>query len=192
MFSGSQITLVDPAPRIFLTFSRNSMLSTTIRRQPQGNLVYLVTTNMHATTTEVRDADTERPVARIVRKDFLPDTVSFSGGKTVRMNKWLKRAELPDEIPSSILEIDMGQCVLRAHPQYRLALYSPGMDNILAHWEPNTHPPTLILSPTVESSQSQILTAFLYLEQMMRIKEKNATTRASVYPGTKSQCVTTT
>ncbi|KAJ7755303.1 hypothetical protein DFH07DRAFT_821748 [Mycena maculata] len=185
MSSSSQATLADPSPPTCLVFERNSMLETTILRH--ASPVYRVSTNRHGSTTEVCVPGTHTIIARIVRKEILPDTVAFSdtnGGKAVRVSRWLKRTKQADGRSEAILETDIGACILRTHPDYRLALYDADLSTIVAHWAPLTRPPsppTLVLAPGIERSQVKILVAFLCEEQKLRIAEKNSTVKAAAY-----------
>ncbi|KAJ7509452.1 hypothetical protein B0H11DRAFT_1959699 [Mycena galericulata] len=174
MSSTSQVTLAVTTPNTCLNFGRDSMQTTTVLCR--GKPVYAISTDQHGATTEVRVPGTQALVARIARKELLPDTVAFpdvGDGKALRVSKWLRRTKLADGLPAAILETDIGECVLRIHPEYRLALFTPDLSIIIAHWESGVTPPTLVLAPGIERSQAHILAAFLYEEQKMRIAERN-------------------
>ncbi|KAJ7128354.1 hypothetical protein C8R44DRAFT_732688 [Mycena epipterygia] len=119
---------------------------------------------------------THELVAHVERRELLPDTVAFSndnGGKAMRVSKWLKHIKLADGLLANVLETHIGACVLRTHPVHRLALYSPDLNIIVAHWERHLGSMILVLSPGIEASQAQILVAFLYEEQKMRADKRS-------------------
>ncbi len=93
----SQLTLVDSALPICLTFSKDSMINTTLYRDSRP--VYTISTELQGTTTEIRAAGTAELLARICRNDILPNTVAFpsiNDGKVMRLSKWLRGCKLPD------------------------------------------------------------------------------------------------
>ncbi|KAJ7724374.1 hypothetical protein B0H16DRAFT_324339 [Mycena metata] len=93
----SELTLVDPTPPVFLDFSPDSMINTTICRNSRA--AYTISTELQGSTTELRRAGASELLARICRKEVLPDTVSFpniNNGKDLRRSKWLRRCTLPD------------------------------------------------------------------------------------------------
>ncbi|KAJ7111226.1 hypothetical protein C8R44DRAFT_799150 [Mycena epipterygia] len=152
------------------------MLTTTITQN--GVPAYKVSTNQHGSTTEIRTTGTDALIARIVRKELLPDTASFpdvSGGKAMRTSRWLKRATLADGLPAGALETEIGTCFLRRHPVQGLSLYRADMVTIVTQWQPRTaeSPLALIIAAGMERSHTLILAAFLYEEQRLRIMEKN-------------------
>jgi hypothetical protein len=94
-----------------------------------------------------------------------------------------------------MLETALGTRLLRTHPVYRLAvrnkllpaqiideahtlqLYTADLTTIIAHWQQGT-PMSLILAPEVVTSQAQILAAFMYEEQRLRVRERNGQVQA--------------
>ncbi|KAJ6524337.1 hypothetical protein B0H19DRAFT_1200436 [Mycena capillaripes] len=158
-----------------LVFGKNSMVATMIMLN--GAPVYKVSTSQHGGTTEVRSSDTDALVARIARREILPDTVKFpdvKGTKSLRISKWLKRTALADGTIAFALQCADGPYFLRNHHVHRLALYGTDQTSIVAHWKSQTEssPLTLIISPGVERSHAQIIAAFLYAEQKMRSMEQ--------------------
>ncbi|KAJ6529674.1 hypothetical protein B0H19DRAFT_1193013 [Mycena capillaripes] len=159
-----------------LVFEKNSMMDTTITRN--GSPIYKVSTDKHGSTTEVHAPGTDTVLARIVRRELFPDTVLFpedDNGKSTRVSKWLKRTTLADNSTAVTLETVWGSSVLGTHPDYGLALYGPDRSNIIARWRLQTQssPLALIIASGLERFQAQILTAFLYEEQRLRITDKN-------------------
>lgn len=80
-----------------LLFEQNSMLDSTIT--DNASPIYRVSTNEHGSVTELRAAGPNTVLARIARKEILPDTVKFpdmKGGKSMRVSKWLKRTTQKD------------------------------------------------------------------------------------------------
>ncbi|KAJ6576029.1 hypothetical protein DFH09DRAFT_1150226 [Mycena vulgaris] len=183
-------------PRSWLVFEKNSMVSTTITQNAVP--VYAVSTSTHGGTTEVRATGTDALVARIARKELLPDTVKFpdfQGGKSMRLSKWLKRTTLADGIPAATFETSSGVCVLCIDPVHRLVLYSADRTTIIAHWQLKTDssPMALVIAPKMQHAQAMILAAFLYEEQKMRATERNGEVQsASALYQAKYQTVNTT
>ncbi|KAJ7097409.1 hypothetical protein C8R44DRAFT_748517 [Mycena epipterygia] len=128
--------------------------------------------------TEIRTTGTDILIARIARKDLLPDTVSFpdvDGGKVMRTSRWLKRTTLTDGLPAGALETRIGPCFLRTDLVHGLRFYHVDMTTIMTHWRPKTDssPLALMIATGMERSHPLILAAFFYEEQRLRIMEKN-------------------
>ncbi|KAJ6626147.1 hypothetical protein B0H10DRAFT_1999209 [Mycena sp. CBHHK59/15] len=170
----SQLTLVNPAPPTFLTFGTNSMINTTLFLDTRP--AYTISTALQGSTTEIADAGSKEVLARIVRKEVLPDTVAFAGGKEIRVSKWLRKAKLPDGFSASEIDTEVGKCYLRMHREYRLALFTEyDLDTPVAHWERHSDPfapPTLVLYSGTENFRPQIVAAFTIMELKMRMTEK--------------------
>ncbi|KAF7354251.1 hypothetical protein MVEN_01113100 [Mycena venus] len=165
---------------ISLVFESNSMLATTIFQNAVP--VYRVSTSTHGSTTEIRTTGTDMLIARIARKEIFPSTVTFpdmNGEKSIKISKWLKPSELPDGLTAATLQTPIGDFVLGGHPEYTLALYTPDITTLIAHWSQktsnasSTSPPTLIIASGYEGAHAQILAAFVYEEQEIRIARKN-------------------
>lgn len=144
----SQLTLVTIAPEVRLLFSADSMKNATLFLDSAP--AYMISTDEQNSCTELRTAGTRELLARITRKEVLPDSIMFpnlNGGKEMRLAKWLKKSKLADGscaiVPitlcsyhcslgadifvspfSSIfgVETEHGTFVLRAHPAHRLAV----------------------------------------------------------------------
>ncbi|KAJ7691044.1 hypothetical protein B0H17DRAFT_1134061 [Mycena rosella] len=172
-----------------LAFESNSMLATTIARG--GAPLYAVSTNQHGSTTEIRAPGTNTLLARIARRELLPDTIAFADGKPARLSKWLKQSTLADGLPGATFDTPLGACVLRAHPEHRLALYSADLTRIVAHWGGQSLPPAVPLAPMQvtmalvfpkavdAASEGRILAAFLFQEQRTRVAERNGEVHAT-------------
>jgi uncharacterized protein involved in exopolysaccharide biosynthesis len=93
----SQLTLVSLAPAARLIFSSDSMENATLSLD--SGPAYTISTDASAVRTELRASGTGDLLARVVRKEFLPDTImfpAFNGGKEMRLNKWLKKSKHSD------------------------------------------------------------------------------------------------
>jgi hypothetical protein len=78
-------------------FSTDSMINATLHRDSQP--AYTITTELQGSTTEIRTAGTSQLLARITRREVLPDIIAFpniNGGKDMRLGKWMRRCKLPD------------------------------------------------------------------------------------------------
>ncbi|KAJ7036342.1 hypothetical protein C8F04DRAFT_953916 [Mycena alexandri] len=172
----SQLTLVNPTPPVCLDFSTDSMINTTLYRDSRP--AYTISTELQGSTTELRTAGTLQLLARICRKEVLPDTVSFpniNDGKDLRLSKWLRRCTLPDGIHAHLIETEVGNCLLKKHIDHRLALFAEyDPETPVAHWErrDGTSPLSLILYAGTENFHPQIIAAFIVQELKMRMAEK--------------------
>jgi hypothetical protein len=93
----SQLTLVSIAPAARLVFSQDSMKNATLFLD--SGPAYTISTDTSNARTELRAAGTGELLARIVRKEIMPDTITFpalNGGKEIRLTKWLKKSKLSD------------------------------------------------------------------------------------------------
>nr|GAT56499.1 predicted protein [Mycena chlorophos] len=121
-------------------------------------------------------------VAKISRKSILPDTVSFPAApdegsgdaREVKTSKWLKKCKLADGTQAHAFDTEIGQCLLRRHLQYRLALFTEfDTETPIAHWEKGSSPPSLLISSSVpEAFHPQVICAFIIEEFKMRMAEK--------------------
>ncbi|KAF7365733.1 Peptide methionine sulfoxide reductase [Mycena venus] len=172
----SQLTLVDPSPPVCLTFSANSMINAILYRD--GRPVYTISTELLGSTTEIKASATSELLARITRKELLPDIVTFpnvDGGKDMRLSKWMRRCKLPDGSHAHVIETEVGNCLLRKHRTHRLALFTEyDLESPVAHWErpDESSPLSLILYSGTENFHPQIITAFTVQELKMRMAEK--------------------
>ncbi|KAJ7231149.1 hypothetical protein B0H12DRAFT_1146817 [Mycena haematopus] len=174
----SQQTLVSPSLSIRLTFSANSMTNAALSRDSRP--AYTITTQLQGSTTDIRASGRTEVLARISRKDFLPDTVKFpniNGGKEVRLSKWMRPLKLPDGSHAHIIETEVGNCVLKTHPVYRLEVFSEhNLDTPIAHWElaNETRPLSLMLCAGTDTFYSQVIAAFTIQDLRMRMTEKSS------------------
>lgn len=89
--------LVSASPPVHLTFSDNSMINATLYRD--SHPVYTIATASQGLNTEIRSSHTSELLARITRRSFLPDLITFpnhDGGKEMRLSNWMRRCMLPD------------------------------------------------------------------------------------------------
>ncbi|KAJ7831367.1 hypothetical protein B0H13DRAFT_1551155, partial [Mycena leptocephala] len=93
----SQLTLVSVAPAAHLKFSQDSMKNATLFLDSRP--AYTISTDTSNAHTELRAAGTGELLARIARKEIMPDTMTFPApnrGKEIRSTKWLKKSKLSD------------------------------------------------------------------------------------------------
>ncbi|KAJ7907817.1 hypothetical protein B0H13DRAFT_1715704 [Mycena leptocephala] len=182
----SQLTLVDSALPICLTFSKDSMINTTLYRDSRP--VYTISTKLQGTATEIRAAGTAELLARICRNDILPNTVAFpsiNDGKEMRLSKWLRGCKLPDGSHAYVIETELGKCFLKKHRTHRLVLFTEhDLETPVAHWElpDGSSPLSLILYPGTENFHPQIIAAFTIQDLKMRMAGQ-ASTAALRRPG---------
>ncbi|KAJ7153986.1 hypothetical protein C8R43DRAFT_1186882 [Mycena crocata] len=172
----SQVTLVDPSPLISLRFNVDNMANTTLSLN--STPIYTISTDSRGASTEIRAANTNVVLARILRKGMLPDTISFptlSGGKEVRVNKWLKPVKLlADGTQGSMIETEGEAYVLRKYRLHRLAPLFPEHDteNPAAYLQRPTVatplPLAIMLQPGTENFRVPLIAAFIIQEQKTR------------------------
>ncbi|KAJ7150688.1 hypothetical protein C8R46DRAFT_1358200 [Mycena filopes] len=176
----------DPLPSIHLAFQTNSMLATKITRNSSDTTTpaYTLSTDKHGATTSLFLADTDTLPAKLARKELFPDTVTlptYGGAKPKKVKQWLSATTVAEGVRAYAIETSAGNFFLLRHPQHRLALYTPDLTTILAHWIPQTAdtPLTLVViaaQPDIihlEEAIPEIIAAFVYEEQNMRIVEKH-------------------
>ncbi|KAJ7875034.1 hypothetical protein B0H13DRAFT_1723284 [Mycena leptocephala] len=175
----SQLTLVDSAPPICLTFSKDSMINTTLYRDSRP--VYTISTELQGTTTEIRAAGTAELLARICRNDILPNTVAFpsiNDGKVMRLSKWLRGCKLPDGSHAYVIETELGNYFLKKHRTHRLVLFTEhDLETPIARWElsSGSSPLSLILYPGTENFYPEIIAAFTIQDLKMRTAGQSGT-----------------
>ncbi|KAJ6529657.1 hypothetical protein B0H19DRAFT_1192983 [Mycena capillaripes] len=175
----SQLTLPAYSSPTCYTFSKDSMINTTLCLNARP--VYTISTELQGTTTEIKASDTGELVSRICRREILPETIAFPNlkdGKVMKLKKWLHRRKLDDGSHAYEIETEMGTCLLKKHPIYRLALFKDyDLETPVARWErPNASSPiSLLLWPGTEKFHPQIIAAFTIRELKMRLTEKTAT-----------------
>ncbi|KAJ7065782.1 hypothetical protein C8F01DRAFT_982387 [Mycena amicta] len=175
----SQLTLVNPAPALSLAFDTNSMINATLFSGVQP--LYTISTELLGSMTELRAGTTGEIVARISRNSILSNTITFSSAdgtslRQMKISKWLQKCKQPDGLHAYAIDTEMGQCLLRKHREYRLALYTEfDLESPVAHWAPldSASPPTLVISGTIpEAFHPQVICAFIIQELKMRMAEK--------------------
>ncbi|KAJ7879375.1 hypothetical protein B0H13DRAFT_2346127 [Mycena leptocephala] len=141
------------------------------------------TSNVH---TELRAAGTGELLARIARKEIIPDTIAFpalNGGREMRSTKWLTKSKLSDGCSAHVIKTKHGNFTLKTHPVHRLALFrEDDLETPGAHWQrastgtsTSTTTPTLVLRPGTHiwvSAWPEIIMAFVVQESKMRMREQ--------------------
>ncbi|KAK7039874.1 peptide methionine sulfoxide reductase [Favolaschia claudopus] len=176
----SQLTLVNATPPICLTFSRNSMINTTLFRDETRHPAYTLTTELRGSATNLHCSATGKLLARVTRRELLPDVLAFpdidndAKLKEVRLSKWMRRCKLPDGSHAHIIVSEMGNCVLKKDLLHRLALFTEyDLSTPIAHWDVSVPGSlSLVLYPGTENFHPQILVAFTVQELKMRMAEK--------------------
>ncbi|KAJ7681695.1 hypothetical protein B0H17DRAFT_1230199 [Mycena rosella] len=119
----SQLTLVTATPRIYLKFGSDSMINTTIFMNSRP--AYTLSTALQGSTTDLSASRMSELLARISRKEILPNTIAFpsvNNGKEIRLSKWMSRQKLSDGLHVHLIETEIGKCFLRKHSVHRLAV----------------------------------------------------------------------
>ncbi|KAJ7637495.1 hypothetical protein B0H17DRAFT_837030, partial [Mycena rosella] len=119
----SQFTLVTATPPIYLKFGSDSMINTTISMNSRP--AYTLSMALQGSTTDLSALRTSELLARISRKEILPNTIAFpsvNNGKEIRLSKWMSRQKLSDGLHVHLIETEIGKCFLRKHSVHRLAV----------------------------------------------------------------------
>ncbi|KAF7296268.1 Peptide methionine sulfoxide reductase [Mycena chlorophos] len=159
--------------------------------RPVRRAVYTLSTQVLSRTgeysiAELRSARDKRLVARITRRSIKADTVWFPTNDSDteaaveeqwKISKWMKRCKLSDGTYGHVINAEIGQCILRRHPEYRLALFTEfDSETPVAYWTHTTPSsssklPSLLISPLVPSSlHAQVVCAFLIEELKLRMR----------------------
>lgn len=111
----SQLTLVDNIilpereASTVLTFTRDSLLNSTLHLRGTSRVAYVIQTNNHSTRTEIRKiipGNDESPVVvRIDRSDLLADKITFTGIPSMKISQWLKSKKFTD--PYVLLSVNI-------------------------------------------------------------------------------------
>ncbi|KAJ7611274.1 hypothetical protein FB45DRAFT_1037607 [Roridomyces roridus] len=171
-----------PRAQVRLTFFPDSMNNSTLYL---GGLARykLCTTGPFDSLVEISErgtSDSLAVVARISHNVVRPSTVVFPrvrGDQSEwKVKKWMAECTVDGNV-AHLIELDsIGQCLLKLHREYRLALYTPDDPRTpIAHWQRGTarnSPLSLVLYPGTENIQPQIMAAFVIQEQRMRMVEK--------------------
>ncbi|KAI0074688.1 hypothetical protein K474DRAFT_1665128 [Panus rudis PR-1116 ss-1] len=192
----TQLTLVDyaaPFPEreadSVLTFSRDSLLDSTLSLQGTNSVVYTIQTTPATELTTIRryvPGSVEDPfvVVKIERNDFLSDQVTFGDLPRMKTNKWLKKRSF----------CDPRACDVEGAPRYvwkptnarEIALYhdvSSLSSLIPIAWFRSSfgtgEPATLSLQPETRDIQDAVLASLIIVEQRYRVKDKRANVAAS-------------
>jgi hypothetical protein len=94
-------TPTNPAPPSkSYNFSREDMKNTKIfNNQPASPLYSVVTDIKSDKRTDIFDARGNRLLARVDKRDILPDTITFpnrNNGSSINLSKWLQKSKLED------------------------------------------------------------------------------------------------
>jgi hypothetical protein len=173
-------TPTKPVPPKSYNFSLENMKNTKIfNNQPASPLYSVVTDTKSDKRTEIFDARGNHLLARIDRRDILPDTITFpnrNNGSSINLNKWLQKSKLDDGHHIHSIETAHGTYVWKSDADYRLALYrKDDMTNPVAHLQRGTRTQNfaVIMQGEAELIRDDVIVSFLILEQRLRISEKN-------------------
>lgn len=173
-------TPTNPTPPKSYNFSREDMKNTKIfNNQPALPLYSVVTDIKSDKRTDIFDARGNRLLARVDRRDILPDTITFpnrNNGSSINLSKWLQKSKLEDGHHVHSIETAHGTYVWKSNADYRLALYRKGdMSSPVAHLQQGTRTQNfaVIMQGEAELIRDDVIVSFLILEQRLRISEKN-------------------
>ncbi|KAJ7858235.1 hypothetical protein B0H14DRAFT_3864419 [Mycena olivaceomarginata] len=99
-----------------------------------------------------------------------------NGKKDIRLSKWLHPYKLDGVSLAHRIETELGNCVLKVHPTYRLALFlESDFETPIAHWARSEESSQLllVLCSGTEKFVPQIIAAFTIQELKMRNEEKS-------------------
>lgn len=173
-------TPTNPTPPKSYNFSREDMKNTKIfNNQPASPLYSVVTDIKSDKRTDIFDARGNRLLARVDRRDILPDTITFpnrNNGSSINLSKWLQKSKLEDGHHVHSIETAHGTYVWKSNADYRLALYRKGdMSSPVAHLQRGTRTQNfaVIMQGEAELIRDDVIVSFLILEQRLRISEKH-------------------
>ncbi|KAG2134502.1 hypothetical protein DEU56DRAFT_409007 [Suillus clintonianus] len=176
----STTTPENPAPPKSYNFSLDNMKNTKIfNNQPASPLYSVVTDVKSDKHTDIFDLRGNRLLARIDRRDILPDTITFpyrNGGYSIYLSKWLQKSKLENGHHIHAIETALGTYVWKSDAEYRLALYRKGdMSKPVVHLQQGTRTQNfaVIMQGEAELIRDDVIVSFLMLEQRLRISEKN-------------------
>ncbi|THH29023.1 hypothetical protein EUX98_g5162 [Antrodiella citrinella] len=186
----TQLTLVDvdaPLPdrhaRTVLTFSRDSLLNTTLRIRGSEHVVYVIKTNATSSRTVVNRMipGSEQAVVqavRIDRNELLPDKVTFEGFPVIKMKDWLKKRSFKD--PRAQNRDEATQYIWKPTNLREIALYIEDMPFLPVAWfrasVPGVESASLSLQAEAEPIQDAILASLIVVEQKYRVRSKRSAT----------------
>ncbi|KIK43807.1 hypothetical protein CY34DRAFT_81144 [Suillus luteus UH-Slu-Lm8-n1] len=161
-------------------FSREDMKNTKIfNNQPASPLYSVVTDIKSDKRTDIFDARGNRLLARVDKRDILPDTITFpnrNNGSSINLSKWLQKSKLEDGHHVHSIETAHGTYVWKSDANYRLALYRKGdMSSPVAHLQQGSRTQNfaVIMQGEAELIRDDVIVSFLILEQRLRISEKH-------------------
>ncbi|KAJ7661752.1 hypothetical protein B0H17DRAFT_1212148 [Mycena rosella] len=176
----SQLTLVPATPAHRLLFSTDSMKNTTLLLD--GAPAYTISTDSdpNHSRTEIRAASEVQVLARVRRKDVLPNVITFPQvtATEMRLHKWFRKTALPDGSSAHVIDTEYRQFTLKTHPVHRLALFKFREDNLqtpVAHWQRSDGMSSLALgiqAGVPAAARAYILAAFIVWEFKLRMTEK--------------------
>lgn len=170
----------NPVPPKSYNFSLEDMKNTKIfNNQPASPLYSVVTDIKSDKRTDIFDVRGNRLLARVDRRDILPDTITFpnrNSGSSIHLSKWLQKSKLEDGHHIHSIETAHGTYVWKSDAAYRLALYRKGdMSKPVAHLQQGTRTQNfaVIMQEEAELIRDDVIVSFLILEQRLRISEKH-------------------
>lgn len=147
--------------------------------QPASPLYSVVTDIKSDKRTDIFDARGNRLLARVDKRDILPDTITFpnrNNGSSINLSKWLQKSKLEDGHHVHSIETAHGTYVWKSDANYRLALYRKGdMSSPVAHLQQGSRTQNfaVIMQGEAELIRDDVIVSFLILEQRLRISEKH-------------------
>ncbi|CAL1703145.1 unnamed protein product [Somion occarium] len=189
----SQLTLVDNIilpereASTVLTFTRDSLLNSTLHLRGTSRVAYVIQTNNHSTRTEIRKiipGNDESPVVvRIDRSDLLADKITFTGIPSMKISQWLKSKKFTDPYASSTTNSAPMRYVWKPTSASEIALYREDIPFRPIVWFRSSlrsvEPAYLALQPEAESLQDVVLASLVIVEQRYRVKDRMASGRPS-------------
>ncbi|TCD64204.1 hypothetical protein EIP91_004438 [Steccherinum ochraceum] len=171
-----------------LTFSRDSLLHTTLLTRGTDNTVYVIDTNKTQDRTVIRRAYPGNEAAfsevvRIERNTLSHDKITFQGFPARNVSAWLRRLSFSDPVPPSA---EAPRYIWRATHAREIALYTQDDASEPIAWfrasslsEPS---PTLSLQPGAYHIQDAIVASLVVVEQRHRLHSPQGTIRVSRKP----------
>ncbi|KIJ63396.1 hypothetical protein HYDPIDRAFT_113391 [Hydnomerulius pinastri MD-312] len=182
-------TIAQDAPSgasVILDFKRDVITSTTItvRGQLEGVIRYKVettTSGLIGINIKLIISENDRVLATIRRRDMLPDQLTFSGGSSMSLSKWLKWPKI-SAFPVTFEEF--GQCYAwKRLDNDRIALYKESGSDEIAWYNPSYQtydnsgerimcPAFLALKAEADAIRTKILISCILVVQRMRAKQR--------------------
>ncbi|TCD64189.1 hypothetical protein EIP91_004465 [Steccherinum ochraceum] len=191
----TQLTLVDfdaPLPersaRTVLSFTRDSLLNSTLRISGTDSTVYVIKTNATSSRTIVSrmipgSSEGVAEVVKIERNDILPSKITFEGALPMKTSTWLKKQTFSDPARPDDRSV---QYVWKPTNGREIALYIADMPFRPIAWFrssiPLVEPATLSLQPEAEPIQDAVIASLIVVEQKYRVLNKRGALNATRMP----------